>query len=187
MTETEYSLVPMETIARSILVLRGQRVILDADLARLYGVTTKVFNQAVKRNSARFPSDFMFQVRENELESLRSQIVTSNGRGGRRYQPYAFTEHGALMAATVLNTPTAVEASIYVVRAFIRLRELLAGHAELSQKLAELEQRVDGHDEHISALIEAIKQLLAPPETPQRRIGYRVREKRRPYIVNRKS
>ena len=188
MTENEYSLVPIESIAQTILVLRGQRVILDADLARLYGVTTKRLNEQVRRNAERFPSDFMFQLTDEEAHNLRSQNATSSsGYGGRRYRAYAFTEHGALMAATVLNTPTAVNASVYVVRAFIRLRELLAGHVELSQKLVELAEHVDSHDEQIAALIEAIRQLLAPPETPQRRMGYRVREKRRPYIVNRKS
>jgi len=183
----EESLVPVEAIASAILVLREQRVILDADLARLYGVTTRVLNQAVKRNIERFPSDFMFQVTDAELESLRSQIVISKSRGGRRYQPYAFTEHGALMAASVLNTPRAVEVSVYVVRAFIRLRELLANHAELSHKLEELEGRVDRHDEEIGALIEAIRQLLAPPDSPNRKLGFRLKERRGRYYVNKRS
>ena len=186
MVETEQSLVPIETIAQSILLLRGQRVILDANLAPLYGVTTKQLNQAAKRNLDRFPSDFMFQLTDEEFRNLRSQFVTSSRWGGRRYPPYAFTEHGALMAASVLNTPRAVEVSVYVVRAFIRLRQVLAAHTELSHKLAELEMRVDGHDEQIAALIEGIRQLLAPPETPPRKLGFRVKERRGRYVVNRR-
>jgi hypothetical protein len=131
MTETEYSLVPIETIAHKILVVREQRVILDADLARLYGVTTKRLNEQVRRNRDRFPEDFVFQLDAEETEVLRSHFATSKaGSGGRRYCPYAFTEHGALMAASVLNSPRAVEVSVYVVRAFVRMREMLAAHAE---------------------------------------------------------
>lgn len=177
------AVVPIESIALAIIVLRGQKVILDADLAWLYGTTTKRLNQQVKRNPDRFPADFMFQLSAEELESLRSQNVTSKiGRGGRRYLPFAFTEHGALMVACVLNTPRAVEISVYVVRAFILLRELAASHTELSHKLTELEDRVDVHDEQIAALIETIRELLAPPETPQRQIGFRVRERRKKYV-----
>lgn len=187
MAETKQSLVSIETIAQSILLLRRQRVILDADLARLYGVTTKQLNQAVKRNRDRFPEDFIFELTPEE----KSELVTDCDRFNRLKHstvcPYAFTEHGALMAASVLNSPRAVQVSVYVVRAFIRLRELLSTHAELSQKLAELESRVGSHDEQIAALMEAIRQLLAPPSTPQRRIGFRLKEKRRPYLVNRKS
>ena len=186
MTEAEQSLVPIETIAQSILLLRGQRVILDYDLARLYGVTTARLNQQVRRNIERFPEDFMFQLSKDELNILMLQNATSRlTHGGRRKLPLAFTEHGALMAASVLNTSRAVEVSVYVVRAFIRLRELLSTHAELSQKLAELESRVDGHDEQIAELIEAIRQLLSPAEKPERRIGYRLKEKKRRYIVSR--
>ena len=179
----EQAIAPVETIARAILVLRGQKVILDADLARLYGTTTKRLNEQVKRNPDRFPVDFMFQLTPEELQALRSQNATSKGRGGRRYFPYAFTEHGALMAATVLSTPRAVEVGVYVVRAFIRLRELLASHTELSHKLMELESRLDSHDEQIATLIEAIRQLLAPPDKPERRIGFRVRERLARYAV----
>lgn len=182
--ETEYSLVPTEAITQVIILLRGQKVILDADLARLYGVTTKRLNEQVRRNPDRFPADFVFQLSDEEARNLRSHFATSSsGYGGRRHKPYAFTEHGALMAASVLNSPRAVEVGVYVVRAFVRMRELLAGHAELSHKLAELEGRVDGHDEHIAALIEAIRQLLTPPDPPQRRLGFRARERKRPYIV----
>jgi hypothetical protein len=181
--------VPVGAIAEAILVLRGQKVILDADLARLYGVTTKRLNEQVKRNVERFPADFMFTLDSNEVEALRSQIATSNvGRGGSRYRPHAFTEHGALMAATVLNTPRAVEIGVYVVRAFIRLRELLASHAELSNKLLELEGRLDGHDKQIGALIQAIRELLAQPEKPERQIGFRVRERaKKAYLRNGQS
>ena len=187
MTETEQSLVPIETIAQSILVIRGQKVILDTDLARLYGVTTKRLNEQVRRNSGRFPMDFMFQLTQDEKEELVANCDRFNRLKHSTTCPYAFTEHGALMAATVLNTPRAVQVSVFVVRAFIQLREVLSAHVELSYKLDELETRVDNHDEQIADLIEAIRQLLAPPETPERRIGFRLKEKRRPYIVNRKS
>lgn len=164
---------PVGQIERSILLIRGEKVILDADLAELYGVETKVFNQAVKRNMHRFPEDFMFQVAREEMESLRSQSVTSRGHGGRRYAPYAFTEHGAIMAATVLNSPRAVEVSVYVVRAFVRLRRMLAGHKELAAKLDKLERKVGGHDRQIIALVDAIRQLMAPPpEPPGKKIGF---------------
>ena len=173
MVEAKQSLIPVENIAQSIMTIRGQRVILDSDLARLYGASTTRLNEQVKRNNSRFPDDFMFQLTDDENRLLMSQIAISKpGRGGRRTLPYVFTEHGAVMAASVLNTPRAVEASIYVVRAFIRLRDLLATHAELSQKFKELQARVDGHDEQIWAIIEAIGQLLAPPETPERKIGF---------------
>lgn len=176
-SKNDQVVVPVEAIAQAILVLRGKRVILDTDLARLYGVTTKQLNQQVKRNAARFPDDFMFQLTADEAEILRSQNVTSRLWGGRRYPPYAFTEHGALMAATVLTTPRAVEVGLYVVRAFIHLRELLVTHTELSYKLKELEDRLDGHDEQIGLLMEGIRQLLAEPEKPERQIGFRVRER----------
>jgi len=180
-------IVPVGAIAEAILVLRGQKVILDADLARLYGVTTKRLNEQVKRNIERFPVDFMFLLTPDEAANLKSQIATSSW-GGRRKVPSAFTEHGALMAATVLNTPRAVEVGVYVVRAFIKLRELLASHTELSHKLMELEDRLDGHDEQIGALMQAIRQLLAQPEKPERQIGFRVRERqKRTYIRNGQS
>ena len=187
MAETEQSLVPLEAIAGLILVLRGQKVILDADLARLYGITTRRLNEQVRRNSPRFPVDFVFQVTDDEKEELVANCDRFNNLKHSTTCPHAFTEHGALMAPNVLNSTRAAEVSVYVVRAFIRLRELLYTHAELSQKLAELESRMDNHDEDIALLLEAIHQLLTPPETPQRRIGYRVREPGRRYIVNRKN
>jgi hypothetical protein len=178
---------PVGAIAEAILVLRGQKVILDADLARLYGVSTTRLNEQVRRNADRFPSDFMFKLTAEEFRNLMSHFATSSW-GGRRKPPHAFTEHGALMAATVLNTPRAVEVGVYVVRAFIRLRELLASHAELSHKLLELEGRLDGHDKQIGALIQAIRELLTQPEKPERQIGFRVRERsKRTYTRNGQS
>lgn len=156
-----------------ILVVRQQKVILDTDLAELYGVPVKRLNEQVKRNRERFPSDFMFQLTTEELESLRSQNATSKGgRGGRRYAPYAFTEHGAIMAATVLNSERAVEMSLFVVRAFVRLREMLATNEKLAAKIDELEQRLDTHDASIQDLIEAIRQMMLPEPATGRKIGF---------------
>lgn len=149
---------------------------LDADLATLYGVATRVLVQAVKRNLDRFPAEFVFQLTNHEVANLRSQFVISSaaaGHGGRRYAPYAFTEHGALMAAMVLNTPRAVEMSRYVVRAFVRLRDIVAGSGQLARKLDELEQRLNEHDEAIVEIVRAIRQLTVPaPPAPKRRIGF---------------
>src|SRR5690242_15235173 len=156
-----------------ILVLRGQRVILDGDLAELYGVPVKRLNEQVKRNRERFPADFVFQLNAREQEALRSLNATSkSGRGGRRYPPYAFTEHGAIMAATVLNSERAVEMSVFVVRAFVRLREMLATNRKLASKMDELERRLDTHDATIQELIEAIRELMAPEPAKGRKIGY---------------
>lgn len=166
------AIVPIERIESRILLIRAHRVMLDSDLAELYGVTTKRLNEQVKRNKQRFPADFMFQLTSDEAKSLRSQIATSK-RGGRRYRPYAFTEHGAIMAASVLNSHRAIEISVYVVRAFVKLREMLRTHKELARKLAELEKRIEGHDEEIMALFEAIRQLMEPPERSPKRIGFR--------------
>jgi len=166
----------VERVAQSILIIRGQRVMLDADLAAIYGTTTKALNPAVKRNAKRFPIDFMFQLTKAEASSLRSQIVTLvKGRGRyAKYSPYVFTEHGALMAASVLNTERAVQTSVYVIRAFVRLREFLATHKELAAKLAELEERVTGHDDAIRALVVTIKELMAPlKQKRSERIGFR--------------
>src|SRR5713226_7768973 len=150
-------LIPTEQIERAIFLIRGHKVMLDADLARLYGVTVGRLNEAVKRNIERFPSDLTFQ----ELRGLRSQIaISKKGRGGRRYAPYAFTEHGAIMAANVLNSRRAVQMSVYVVRAFVKLRTILGTHKELDKKLAELERRMDSHDTHIQSLLEAIRRLM---------------------------
>jgi len=156
-----------------IFVLRGQKVILDNDLAELYGVPVKRLNEQIKRNQERFPQDFMFQLSAEEQQSLRSQNATSK-RGGRRYLPYAFTEHGAIMAATVLNSERAVEMSVFVVRAFVRLREMLSTNQQLSGKIDELERRLDTHDASIQDLIEAIRELMEPPPASGRPIGFQL-------------
>ncbi len=183
----EQQLVPMERITDFILTLREQRVILDVDLARLYGVTTGQFNQAVKRNFDRFPADFMFRLTAEEDEHLKSQnVISSGGHGGRRKLPYAFTEHGAVMAATIFSSSRAVAVSVYVVRAFIQQRALLAAHADLSLQLERLERKLLSsvnllrehddtllaHESQIEALIEAINEIRTPPATPRRPIGF---------------
>lgn len=161
-----------ETIAQRIHLVRGNKVMLDADLAELYGVETRVLVQAVKRNLRRFPPDFMFQLADEEWLALRSQIVTSKGRGGRRYAPYAFTEHGALMLSSVLNSDVAAEVGIVVVRTFVQLREMLSTHKELAVKLEALERKIGSHDQAIAGLIDAIRQLMAPPAQSKRPIGF---------------
>ena len=158
-----------------ILFLRHQRVILDADLAELYGVPVKRLNEQVKRNHGRFPSDFMFRLTEKEQRSLRSQFATSNkSRGGRRYSPYAFTEHGAIMAATVMNSDRAVQMSVFVVRAFVRLREMLATNRRLAGKIDELENRLEIHDSEIIDLFAVIKELMTPRKKRRVRIGFQL-------------
>lgn len=169
------SLVAPQRIEKAILLIRGQKVILDSDLAEIYGVTTTRLNQQVGRNIDRFPDDFSFILSQQEVADLKLQIATSNvGRGGRRKPPRVFTEHGAVMAASVLNTPIAVAASIEVVRTFVRLRQFLAAHSELEQHLRELEARLLRHDEQLVVVFEAIHQLMEPPPAPQKtgRIGF---------------
>ena len=169
------SATPIERIADRILLVRGYKVLLDADLASLYGVSIKRFNEQVRRNSARFPDDFMFRLSAQEWESLRSQIATlKTGRGQhRKYLPLAFTEHGAIMAATILNCPRATDVSVYVVRAFVRLREFLASHKDLARQLEEHEKKLRSHDQAIAGLIDALREVMAPPEPPKRRaIGF---------------
>jgi hypothetical protein len=167
-----------EQIARAILILRGQRVLQDSDLAVLYRVSTKRFNEQVRRNRKRFPADFMFQLTAEEIRSLRSQFATlKTGRGQhRKYLPYVFTEHGAIMAATILNSPRAIEMSVYVVRAFVQLREVLASNKELARRFAQLETRLDKkltiHDETIAAILGAIRQRMHPPIPKRRPIGF---------------
>ncbi len=159
--------------------IRGESVILDSDLAALYGVPTGTLNRQVKRNKERFPGDFCFQLTGEEFGSLRCQIGISNeGRGGRRYLPYVFTEHGAIMAASVLNSPRAVEVSVFVVRAFVKLRQLALTHKDLGRKLNELERKVGAHDDAIRQLIASIRQLMTPPgePKPKRRIGFKATE-----------
>jgi hypothetical protein len=165
----------VSAVESRILFLRHQRVILDADIAELYGVPVRQLNQQVKRNQKRFPSDFVFQLTAEEDEILRSQIVISREKhGGRRYRPFAFTEHGAIMAATVLNSERAVQMSVFVVRAFVRLREMLATNRRLAGKIDELENRLDTHDSTIQDLIEAIKELMIPEEPRRVRIGFQL-------------
>jgi len=163
------SIVPVERIDRSILLIRGRQVMLDADLAKLYEVETKVLNQAVKRNIERFPNDFMFQLSEEEFDFLRSQSVTSSQWGGRRYPPYAFTEQGVAMLSSVLRSRRAVLVNIEIMRAFVRLRQILSSHAELARKLNELEKR---YDTQFKVVFEKIKKLMTPPELKRKRIGF---------------
>jgi ORF6N domain len=194
----------ISSIESAIYLLRGQRVMLDSDLAAIYGVSTRQLNQQLKRNRSRFPDDFAFQLSTEEFRNLKSQIatsslmsqfVTSSGHGGRRKLPWAFTEHGALMLASVLNSEVAVQASVRVVRAFVKLREMVAANAQLAAKLEELERRFDSHDEAIANLFAALKQLLEPTDAPKRReIGFHVREegvryrvRKAPRIKNRNS
>jgi ORF6N domain len=184
-------------IAQLVHVVRGKRVMLDFDLALLYGVKTKALNQAVRRNRRRFPEDFMFQLTLQEIAHLRSQFVTSKPqsvgnkaiasnssqfvtssekRGGQRYRPYAFTEQGVAMLSSVLHGDRAVSVNIAIMRAFVKLRAALESNRALAQKFAELEDRVGKHDQEIAAIIDAIRQLMAPPKKPAREIGFHVRE-----------
>ena len=173
------NLAPLEGAERAILILRGRRVILDSDLAALYGVTVSRFNEQVKRNAGRFPEDFAFQLTREEHEALRSQNAISKNaaRGGRRYLPYVFTEHGAVMAASVLSTPRAIAMSVEVVRAFVRLRALMTSHQQLAGKLAELERRVASQDRNIVALFEAVRGLMRVPERRRRPIGFHTKDR----------
>jgi hypothetical protein len=196
------AIVQAEPVESLIRVIRSQRVILDADLAQVYGVTTKRLNEAVRRNLGRFPSDFMFQLTAEEVINLRSQIATSSceeirsqivtgSYGGRRYLPYVFTEHGAIQAANVLNSDRAVQMGVFVVRAFVKMRETLVAHRELAEKLAELERsllaRLDAHDHLITGIIKELQRLANPPEPSRKQIGFQVRERPAIYRVKRKS
>lgn len=174
MPKSKQPTVSIAQIVQSILWLRGHKVLLDTDLAALYGVETRVLVQAVKRNLVRFPDDFMFQLSEEEVEVLRSQTVISNaGRGGRRYAPYAFTEQGVAMLSSVLNSPQAIAVNIEIMRAFVRLREMLASNKDLAKKLEELERKLQTHDQAITGILTAIRELMTPPEPPKKRkIGF---------------
>jgi hypothetical protein len=169
---------PRQAIEKRILLARGQKVMLDADLASLYGVATKALVQAVKRNPARFPRDFMFHLTEQEVANLRSQIVTSSsvlsaGWGGRRNAPYAFSEQGVAMLSSVLRSPRAIAVNIAIMRTFVRVRETIATSVVLTKKLDELEKRVSSHDDSIVSIVRAIRELAAPGEAkPKRRIGF---------------
>jgi hypothetical protein len=160
-------------VSSKILVLRNQKVILDADLAELYGVPVKRLNEQLKRNPQRFPPDFLFTLTRAEYHNLRSQNATSSStHGGRRYLPKAFTEHGAIMAATVLNSKRAIEMSVLVVRAFVQMRQAMAASQRVMSKLSELETRLDSHDAEIQELVEAIRELVTPLPANDRRIGF---------------
>jgi hypothetical protein len=200
-------IIPSQRIESVILLIRGERVILAADLARMYGVPVKRLNEQVQRNASRFPDDFVFQLSKAEAEALsRSQFVTMNGSEDSRsqiatlnrpsdlksqnatskrgtnikYLPYAFTEHGVIMAANLLRSPQAIKVSVYVVRAFVKLREMLSAHKELAQKLAQLESKLQNHDEQIIALIDAIRGLMVQPEPPAKPpIGFVTEERAR--------
>ncbi|MFO7996518.1 MAG: ORF6N domain-containing protein [Dehalococcoidia bacterium] len=164
------SLIPVDRIEKAILLIRGQKVILDADLAALYGVETKMLVRAVKRNINRFPTDFMFQLSKEEFDNLRFHFGTSSVWGGRRYPPYAFTEQGVAMLSSVLHSQRAVQVNIEIMRTFIRLRQMLASHVELARKLDALEKK---YDAQFKQVFEAIRQLMAPPEPKRRPIGFR--------------
>src|SRR6185436_11323203 len=170
---TEQLPVPIGLVERRIYLIRGQKVMLDADLAELYQVETRALVQAVKRNRDRFPPDFIFQLTKEEAHFLRSQTVTSNvGRGGRRYLPYAFTEHGVAMLSSVLNSPRAVQMNIVIIRAFVRLRELLASHKDLAEKVQQLETTQKQHGSVIVAVVQEIKKLKKTPRRRKSRIGF---------------
>jgi ORF6N domain len=171
-SENQGTVIPIES---RILILRQQRVVLDTALAELYRVSVKRLNQQVKRNQERFPADFMFQLTNREVSCLRLQFATSKtGRGGRRFLPYAFTEHGAIMAATVLNSKQAVRMSVFVVRAFVRLRELLGSNRQLALKIEELEGRLDTNDDSIRQIIRVIRKLTAPKKARRSKIGFQL-------------
>ena len=178
--------IPIEGISRTILVIRDQRVMLDSDLAVLYGVTTGILNKAVKRNAERFPTDFMFQLDAQEVANLKFQFGISSW-GGRRRLPYAFTEQGVAMLSRILNSERAVKMNIAIMRAFVKLRETLDTNRQLARKFGELERRVGKHDEEIAAILEAIRQLIAPPEKPRREIGFHVHDKAGRYRVRNRA
>ena len=173
--------VSVQRIEGLIYLIRDQRVMLDRDLADLYGVKTKVLKQAVRRNIKRFPDDFLFELTEEEKNALRSQIVTLKRGQHSKYLPFAFTEQGVAMLSTVLNSERAIEVNIEIMRAFVRVREMLGAQKDLAAKLKELENRIQDHDESIEAIFEAIRQLMTPPEKPKKRIGFEVKEPKRRY------
>ncbi len=166
-------IIPVEVIERKIYLIRGEKVMLSSDLAELYGVEPKVLIQAVKRNIERFPKDFMFQLSNQEFINLKSQIVTSSWGGIRRANPYAFTEQGVAMLSSVLRSKQAVQVNIAVMRAFVRLREMLSTNKELAHKLAQLERKIEKHDDEIKLIFDAIRQLMTPPEIKKKKIGFR--------------
>ena len=164
------NIIPIESITQKILLIRGKKVMLDSDLAKLYGVETKVLLQSVKRNIERFPNDFMFQLNQREFNFLRSQIVTSNGRGGRRYKPYVFTEQGVAMLSSALKSKRAIEINILIMRAFVKLREIISSNKKMSERIDKLEKK---YDEQFLIVFEVIKQLMKPIKSKdERRTGF---------------
>jgi hypothetical protein len=180
-------LVPVEHVERLIHLARGEKVLLDTDLAVLYGVTTGNLNKAVQRNQQRFPPDFMFQLSDDETTALIFQSGRSKQRGGRRHNPYAFTEQGVAMLSSVLRSERAVQVNVAIMRAFVGLRRLLATNEVLACKLAELERGLEGHDQAIKSLFDAIREMMAPPARPRGEIGFHVKEACVPYRVKRKQ
>lgn len=181
------AIIPAEQIARTILVIRRQKVLIDSDLAQLFGVTTANLNKAVQRNLDRFPEDFMFRLTREEAQSLIFQFGISKGRGGRRQLPYAFTEQGVAMMSSVLRSARAVKVNIAIMRAFVRLRATLESDRELARRFGELEKRVGKHDHEIAAIIDAIRQLIAPPPRAPREIGFHIRESAPRYRTRRRQ
>ena len=180
-------IIPIERVAQSIRWIRGQKVLLDSDLAALYDVTTGNLNKAVKRNSDRFPSDFMFELKPEELTNLKFQFGISRWGGRRRSRPHVFTEQGIAMLSSVLNSERAIKVNIAIMRTFVKLRQTLVTNRELAQKFSQLEQRVGKHDEEIAGILEAIRRLMAPPEKPGREIGFHVRETAPRYRVRKRA
>jgi hypothetical protein len=176
----------LEIIEKKIFIIRGQKVMLSPHLSELYDVEARVLIQTVKRNIGRFPSDFMFQLTKQEYANLKSQFVISSWGGARRANPYAFTEQGVAMLSSVLRSERAMQVNIQIMRAFVKLREIISTHKELARKLKELELKVESHDEHITAIFEAINQLLAVEEKPKRKIGFDVKENIIPYKAKHK-
>lgn len=167
------SIVHDAAIERRIKIIRGHKIMLDEDLSALYEVPTKVLIQSVKRNTQRFPDDFMFQLKKREFQSLRSQFVTSK-RGGRRYLPYVFTEQGVAMLSSVLNSERAIQMNVAIMRTFVKMRQFALSYKELAEKLNELERKTETHDKEIKAIFNAMRRLMTPPVKPKPRIGFRV-------------
>jgi hypothetical protein len=183
MRERDKLVIPIERVQQVIYLIRGQKVMLDKDLAQLYGVETRVLNQAVRRNGERFPADFMFEVTRGEIMRISQFVISSDLKFSRNV--FAFTQEGVAMLSGVLRSPRAVHVNIAIMRAFVRLREAMAGSKELARKLDELEKRIAGHDESIQTLFQAIRQLMAPKEAPKKRIGFQLKEKRAAYFRGR--
>jgi hypothetical protein len=179
--------IPVERIEKAILLIRGQKVMLDRELAVLYGVETRVLNQAVHRNIKRFPPDFMFELTREEIMRISQTVISSEIKYSKRV--HAFTEQGVAMLSSVLNSEQAIEVNIAIMRVFVRLREIVATHKELALKLAKLEERLESHDAQIVAIFEAIRQLMTPPDPPRKRIGFEAKESAAPYrrVVRKKS